>query len=398
MDPELASYGISDYVFAITQLAQTTLRSEIGKIDLDRTFEERATINTQVVTELDKASEAWGVKVLRYEIKNINPPADVLAAMEKQMRAEREKRAVILTSEGERDAAINTAEGEKQQVIKASEASKQQQINEAEGQAAAILAVAKATAEGIRSVAGRSQARAAARRCSCGWPSSGSRSSASSRRAGRGPALAALAALQLGEGRGDAALVPAASCAWAPPTAWRRLSRPRSSSSARLPPAPAELREPVDKLDHVLFVFRQDGRWGSVARSRDPGLHGRKPVFRSPRQLAASYQDAYVDLTGRVTGYAVADLRELGSYDWRLSRGTCGRSSGGSSTTRTGPCPPRGALPAGARALPSASGPAFRTPRPAGVLRREGHLALRGGLRNRPRETSLERRALRDRP
>ena len=153
MDPERASYGISNYIFAITQLAQTTLRSEIGKIDLDRTFEERVHINTQVVTELDKASEAWGVKVLRYEIKNITPPADILAAMEKQMRAEREKRAVVLQSEGERDAAINTAEGQKQQVIKASEAKKQQQINEAEGQASAILAVAKATAEGIRSVA-----------------------------------------------------------------------------------------------------------------------------------------------------------------------------------------------------------------------------------------------------
>jgi regulator of protease activity HflC (stomatin/prohibitin superfamily) len=153
MDPERASYGVSDYVFAISQLAQTTLRSEIGKIDLDRTFEERTYVNTQVVTEVDKASEAWGVKVLRYEIKNITPPADILAAMEKQMRAEREKRAVILQSEGERDAAINTAEGAKQQVIKASEATKQQRINEAEGQAAAILAVAKATAEGIRSVA-----------------------------------------------------------------------------------------------------------------------------------------------------------------------------------------------------------------------------------------------------
>ena len=129
------------------------LRSEVGKIDLDRTFEERTNINLQVVTELDKASEAWGVKVLRYEIKNITPPHDVLAAMEKQMRAEREKRAVILTSEGSRDAAINTAEGEKQQVIKASEARKQQQINEAEGQAAAILSVATATAEGIRRVA-----------------------------------------------------------------------------------------------------------------------------------------------------------------------------------------------------------------------------------------------------
>ena len=153
LNPERASYGISDYMFAISQLAQTTLRSEVGKIDLDRTFEERTNINTQVVSELDKASEAWGVKVLRYEIKNITPPADILAAMEKQMRAEREKRAVILTSEGTRDAAINTAEGMKQEVIKQSEARKQQQINEAEGEAAAITSVATATAAGIRSVA-----------------------------------------------------------------------------------------------------------------------------------------------------------------------------------------------------------------------------------------------------
>jgi len=153
MDPERASYGISNYLFAITQLAQTTLRSEIGKIELDRSFEERSNINIQVVSEIDKATEPWGVKVLRYEIKNITPPKDVLAAMEKQMRAEREKRATVLTSEGFRDAAINTAEGEKQQVIKASEANKQQQINEAEGQASAILSVAQATAEGIRLVA-----------------------------------------------------------------------------------------------------------------------------------------------------------------------------------------------------------------------------------------------------
>ena len=152
LDPQRASYGIHNYVFAIIQLAQTTLRSEIGKIDLDRTFEERARINTNVVAELDKASEPWGVKVLRYEIKNITPPKDVLQAMEKQMRAEREKRAVILTSEGERDAKVNQAEGEKQRVIKESEASKQQQINEAEGQAAAILAVASATADGLRQV------------------------------------------------------------------------------------------------------------------------------------------------------------------------------------------------------------------------------------------------------
>ncbi len=157
MDPKRASYGVANYVFAIIQLAQTTLRSEIGKIDLDRTFEERTHINMQVVSELDKASEPWGIKVLRYEIKNIKPPVDVIAAMEKQMRAEREKRAVILTSEGERDAVINTAEGDKQQVIKASEAAKQKQINEAEGEAEAILAVAAATAEGLRKVAEATQ-------------------------------------------------------------------------------------------------------------------------------------------------------------------------------------------------------------------------------------------------
>ena len=152
LDAAKASYGITNYRFAIIQLAQTTLRSEIGKIDLDRTFEARSTINANVVSELDQASASWGVKVLRYEIKNITPPKDVLHAMEKQMRAEREKRAVVLTSEGERDAKINQAEGEKQRVIKESEANKQQQINQAHGQAEAILAVATATAEGLRRV------------------------------------------------------------------------------------------------------------------------------------------------------------------------------------------------------------------------------------------------------
>jgi regulator of protease activity HflC (stomatin/prohibitin superfamily) len=152
-DPELASYGIGDYLFAISQLAQTTLRSEVGKIDLDKTFEERSTINQAIVDELDKASEPWGVKVLRYEIKNITPPQDVLTAMEKQMRAEREKRALVLQSEGEKEAKINLAEGEKQRVIKESEATQTQQINEARGEAEAILAVAKATAEGLRMVA-----------------------------------------------------------------------------------------------------------------------------------------------------------------------------------------------------------------------------------------------------
>ena len=154
MDARNASYGIGDYLFAIAQLAQTTLRSEIGKIELDKTFEERSHINLRVVEELDQASSTWGVKVLRYEIKNINPPADVVTAMEKQMRAEREKRATVLQSEGERDAKINEAEGEKQRVIKESEAAQQQQINEAQGEAAAILSIAEATAEGLRKVAG----------------------------------------------------------------------------------------------------------------------------------------------------------------------------------------------------------------------------------------------------
>ena len=153
MDAGNASYGIGEYLFAIAQLAQTTLRSEIGKIELDKTFEERNHINLRVVAELDKASEPWGVKVLRYEIKNINPPGDVVSAMEKQMRAEREKRATVLDSEGHRDAKINEAEGEKQRVIKESEAAKQQQINEAQGEAAAILSVAEATAEGLKKVA-----------------------------------------------------------------------------------------------------------------------------------------------------------------------------------------------------------------------------------------------------
>jgi regulator of protease activity HflC (stomatin/prohibitin superfamily) len=153
LNPERASYGIADFRFAIIQLAQTTLRSEVGKIELDRTFEERTTINISVVSELDKATEPWGVKVMRYEIKNITPPADVLSAMEKQMRAEREKRATILNSEAVREAAINKAEGEKQMVIKASEAKRQQQINEAEGEANAIRTIANATAEGIERVA-----------------------------------------------------------------------------------------------------------------------------------------------------------------------------------------------------------------------------------------------------
>lgn len=153
VDPKLASYGVNYYEHAIIQLAQTTLRSEIGKIDLDRTFEERDKINSAVIMAIDSATQPWGVKVLRYEIKSINPPKDVLDAMEKQMRAEREKRARILESEGTREALINNAEGRKQEAIKQSEAQKQKQINEAQGQSEAILAIATASANGIREVA-----------------------------------------------------------------------------------------------------------------------------------------------------------------------------------------------------------------------------------------------------
>jgi regulator of protease activity HflC (stomatin/prohibitin superfamily) len=149
IDAQAASYGIDDYMFGIIQLAQTTLRSEIGKIELDKTFEARANINANVVAEVDKAAEAWGVKVLRYEIKNITPPKEVITAMEKQMKAEREKRAAILASEGHRDSAINNAEGEKQRQIKESEANMMAQINSAKGEAEAILEVARATAEGL---------------------------------------------------------------------------------------------------------------------------------------------------------------------------------------------------------------------------------------------------------
>jgi regulator of protease activity HflC (stomatin/prohibitin superfamily) len=153
LDARQASYGVTNYLFAISQLAQTTLRSEIGKMELDRTLEERAAVNASVVTELDKATAAWGVKVLRYEIKKIEPSPETLETMEKQSRAEREKRALILASEGQRDAQINEAEGQKQRVIKESEATRQSQINEAEGEAQAILAVAEATASGLRQIA-----------------------------------------------------------------------------------------------------------------------------------------------------------------------------------------------------------------------------------------------------
>lgn len=153
VDPHKASYGINDYVFAVTQLAQTTMRSEIGKIDLDKTFVERMAINQAVVAAIDEAAIGWGVKVLRYEIKNITPPQTVLMAMEKQMQAEREKRAVILESEGRKQSAINVAQGEKERVVLESEANKMQQINKADGEAEAIRAVANATADSIRAVA-----------------------------------------------------------------------------------------------------------------------------------------------------------------------------------------------------------------------------------------------------
>lgn len=153
IDPKMASYGVANYFVALIQLAQTTMRSEIGKIDLDKTFEERTTINTSIVEAINDASKLWGVKILRYEVKNIVPPQTVLVAMEKQMQAEREKRATILQSEGEKQSAINVAEGQKQKTVLESEAVKQKQINEAIGQAEAIKAIATATADGIKSVA-----------------------------------------------------------------------------------------------------------------------------------------------------------------------------------------------------------------------------------------------------
>lgn len=153
VDPYKASYGINNYTQGIIQLAQTTLRSEIGKLDLDKSFEERETVNAAVVMAIDHATDPWGVKVLRYEIKSILPPREVLDAMEKQMRAEREKRAKVLESEGDRDSKINRAEGFKQETIKTSEADKIKQINEAQGRAEAIQAVAIATADGLTAVA-----------------------------------------------------------------------------------------------------------------------------------------------------------------------------------------------------------------------------------------------------
>jgi regulator of protease activity HflC (stomatin/prohibitin superfamily) len=152
-DAKRASYGINNYQFASTQLAQTTMRSVIGKLELDKTFEERETINSAIVDAVDKASDPWGVKVTRYEVKNIIPPQSIKDAMEKQMRAEREKRAMIAESEGDKQAKINRAEGDKQELIARSEGEKQKRINEAEGRAAEIERVAEATAKGIREIA-----------------------------------------------------------------------------------------------------------------------------------------------------------------------------------------------------------------------------------------------------
>jgi regulator of protease activity HflC (stomatin/prohibitin superfamily) len=152
LDPQKASYGIDNYRFASIQIAQTTMRSVIGKLELDRTFEERETINVSIVEAVDKASEPWGVKVSRYEVKNISPPQSIKDAMEKQMRAEREKRAVIAESEGTKQAKINNAEGDKQELIKKSEGEMQKRINEAAGRASEIEQLAKATANGLRAI------------------------------------------------------------------------------------------------------------------------------------------------------------------------------------------------------------------------------------------------------
>jgi len=153
IDPSKASYGIRNYAFASIQLAQTTMRSVIGKLALDKTFEERDIINSAIVNAVDKASDPWGVKVARYEVKNIAPPQSIKDAMEKQMRAEREKRAVIAQSEGARQAEINRAEGEKQADIARSEGERQKKINVADGQAYEILQIADANAKGIKMIA-----------------------------------------------------------------------------------------------------------------------------------------------------------------------------------------------------------------------------------------------------
>lgn len=152
LDAQKASYGIDNYRFASIQIAQTTMRSVIGKLELDRTFEERETINASIVDAVDKASEPWGVKVTRYEVKNISPPQSIRDAMEKQMRAEREKRAVIAESEGTRQAKINNADGDKQEYILKSEGEKMRRINEAAGRASEIEQIAVATANGLRAI------------------------------------------------------------------------------------------------------------------------------------------------------------------------------------------------------------------------------------------------------
>ncbi|HEX2541526.1 MAG TPA: stomatin-like protein [Caldimonas sp.] len=152
-DPMRASYGSSNYVMAITQLAQTLLRSVIGKMELDKTFEERDQINASVVSALDEAATNWGVKVLRYEIKDLTPPAEILRAMQAQITAEREKRALIAASEGRKQEQINIATGEREAFIARSEGQRQAEINQAQGEASAIITVADATAEAIRKVA-----------------------------------------------------------------------------------------------------------------------------------------------------------------------------------------------------------------------------------------------------
>ena len=152
LDPYKATYGVENYVFAVTQLAQTTMRSELGKMELDKTFEERDVLNTNIVASINDAAGPWGIQVLRYEIKDIVPPQSVMEAMEAQMKAERVKRAQILESEGDRQAAINRAEGEKASVVLAAEADKEEQVLRAEGEAKAIVAVASAQAEALRQV------------------------------------------------------------------------------------------------------------------------------------------------------------------------------------------------------------------------------------------------------
>ena len=152
LDPYKATYGVDNYVFAVTQLAQTTMRSELGKMELDKTFEERERLNTNIVASINEASAAWGIQVMRYEIKDIVPPASIMDAMEAQMKAERVKRAQILESEGDRQAAINRAEGEKASVVLAAEGQKEQQVLKAQGEAQAILAVAAAQSEALHKV------------------------------------------------------------------------------------------------------------------------------------------------------------------------------------------------------------------------------------------------------